>query len=159
MPHLSFCPDFSSQHESGLDGDMRSLNFCRYGGDVEDKNSERIDEDFVRGPDDIRTHIGSKLDYTGLASNIYTAYSMDMLSEVKIILENISTKIQDTCKCFYIENPLPFTCDLMNVFQKCSPEALRSFQVQQFAHKACKTHIITMDKKLQRVQHSTMLMV
>ncbi|TGO09627.1 hypothetical protein BTUL_0159g00120 [Botrytis tulipae] len=63
---LELLPDFISQHETGLDGGMRSLNSCRYGGDVEDINSERIDEDFVRGPDDLRTHIGSKLDYTGL---------------------------------------------------------------------------------------------
>lgn len=68
MPHVSICPDFNSQHESGLDGDVKSLNSCRYGGDVENKNSEKINEDFVRGVDDIRTYIGSKLAYIEGAS-------------------------------------------------------------------------------------------
>ncbi|KAF7891338.1 uncharacterized protein EAF02_001663 [Botrytis sinoallii] len=83
-----------------------------------------------------------RMDYSALASIIYVAYSMDMLSEVKAILENISTKIQDACKCFYIEHLLPFTRGLMVEFQKCSPEALHSSQVQQFAHKVINSWIL-----------------
>ncbi|TGO45584.1 hypothetical protein BCON_0380g00020 [Botryotinia convoluta] len=63
MSRLGFSLDSSSPHESGLDEDAGSLNYCCYGGDVEDKNSEKIDRDFVRGPDGIRTHIRSKLGY------------------------------------------------------------------------------------------------
>ncbi|KAF7924940.1 uncharacterized protein EAE98_007028 [Botrytis deweyae] len=91
MPHLSFCPDFSSQHETGHDGDARSLNSCRYGGDVEDKNSERIDEDFVRGPDDIRMHIGSKLDYI---EDIPEAFCYDYVPNTpnpEILIDNSET--------------------------------------------------------------------
>ncbi|TGO61896.1 hypothetical protein BOTNAR_0122g00180 [Botryotinia narcissicola] len=82
------------------------------------------------------------MDYTGLASIIYIAYNMDMLSEVKVILENISTKIQDACKCFYIEHLLPFTRELMKLFQKCSPKTLHSSQVRQFAHKVINSWIL-----------------
>ncbi|TGO43874.1 hypothetical protein BCON_0773g00030 [Botryotinia convoluta] len=81
-------------------------------------------------------------EYSGLASIIYVAYSMDMLSEVKMILDKVSTKVQDAGEFFHIDYLLPFTRDLMSPFQKYLLEVLRSSQVQQFAHKVINSYIL-----------------